>query len=130
MDVRKVSLVDKTWGVEEHIVNSSDKGFCGKLLKLKAGFRSSVHRHPKDETFFILSGRVFLEMENDEEMEGQILEEGDIVDIFDSKWHRFNGLKDSVIVEFSSPDCESERKTQSSKIPDFENWRLEIENGR
>ncbi len=129
MEIRKAKIVQKIWGREEHIGNFKDKGFCGKLLVLNKGCRCSVHRHNKDETFYVLKGKIFMELqkENNEEMEEKILLPGNIVDIFDSKWHRFSGLKDSVIIEFSTPDVESERKIDSGYVPDFENWKEEIE---
>jgi len=128
MELRKPTIVDKVWGREDHIANFKDKGYCGKLLVLKEGHRCSIHRHGKDETFYVLKGRVFMELEGDNgEMEYRILVPGNVLDIFDKKWHRFSGLEDSVIVEFSTPDEESERKVDSGKIPDFENWKKEIE---
>ena len=56
----EIKKVDKVWGSEEWIVNN-DK-YCGKILNLKKGFRGSVHHHKnKNETFYLLEGRVLLE---------------------------------------------------------------------
>jgi quercetin dioxygenase-like cupin family protein len=130
MKVRKPRRILKDWGYEDHIGNFKDLNngaYCGKLLGLNEGYRSSIHRHPKNETFYVLEGIIYLELENEDEgMEGRILGPGDVVNIFDNKWHRFSGLKDSIIVEFSTPDEESERKVLSGKIPNFENWKKEI----
>ena len=125
MEVKKPEYVSKVWGMEEIIVNNSK--YCGKRLDLQQGYMCSIHSHPKTETFYIDSGMVYLELENREGvMEGRILNPRDIVDIPPEIFHRFSGLEDSIIIEFSTPDTESERKTQSSKIPDFENWEKAI----
>jgi quercetin dioxygenase-like cupin family protein len=125
MKIRPVQVINKVWGHEEIIVNNGI--YCGKKLCLNKRYRCSIHRHPKRETFYIESGKVYLELEmQNEEYDKEILSPGDIVDIDLNKRHRFSGLEDSVIFEFSSPDTESERYTQSEPIPDFENWRKTI----
>ena len=125
MQITKPKIVKKVWGREEIIDNNGT--YCGKKLMLSKGYRSSIHRHLKLETFYIHDGRVYLELEDGNELKGAILNPRNIVCIQSGRWHRFSGLKDSVIFEFSTPDTESERKTQSEAIPDFENWRKKIE---
>jgi len=111
-----MKLVPKLWGEERWIVNS-DK-YCGKKLILKKGFRCSIHHHKiKDETFYIQSGRVLMEFgENAEER--RIMNSGDSVRIKPSTWHRFTGLEDSEIFEFSTKHMEEDsyRKTQSGRV--------------
>ena len=125
MEKIKPKIVSKVWGHEEIGINT-DK-YCGKLLYLNHGFRCSIHRHPKDETFRILSGLMFLELgEDSENMDSIILEPGDWIRINSNLWHRFSSIKDSVFAEFSTPDTESERKTQSEKILDFNAWKEEV----
>ena len=54
--------VQKVWGSEEWIVN---RAYCGKKLILNKGFRCSMHYHKnKDETFYILKGKVLMEIDN------------------------------------------------------------------
>lgn len=128
MEIRRSVFENKVWGEEEKMADFPDRGYCGKFLHLDRGYRCSIHSHPKDETFYIQSGRVFLELEDERgNLDGAILTAGDIVDIFDKKWHRFSGLRNSVIIEFSQPDTESDRRTTSEKIPDYENWKDKIE---
>jgi len=56
-----MKIVGKKWGMEEIIVNNSL--YCGKILYLKKGIKSSIHYHKeKDETFFVLEGEVILEL--------------------------------------------------------------------
>ena len=67
-------------------------------------------------------------------MDSQIIYPGIVIDVFDNIWHRFSGLENSIFVEVSTPDEESERYQGKlgGEIPDFENWRNKIlsENGR
>jgi len=98
--------VDKVWGHEEVIVNNEH--YCGKRLLLRKGFQCSLHRHPvKRETFYVASGSVQMELG------GQTFTmiSGDSVDVPPKTWHRFSGLRDSVIFEFSThhDDADVER---------------------
>lgn len=88
---------EKVWGHEEWIVNTP--AYCGKFLYLKMGKRCSLHYHKKkDETFYILKGKVLMEVNEKE----KIMKEGDNQHITPMTKHRFSGLKDSVIIEFST----------------------------
>jgi len=126
MEIKKPRIVDKVWGYEEIIVNLDGK-YCGKKLHLNKGYRCSIHRHTKEETFYIEKGKIYLELENEnKEIEGEVLCECNIVHILPNRWHRFSGLEDSIIIEFSTPDTESERRELSGKIPDFEEFLKNI----
>ena len=122
MEIRKPEIIEKVWGYEEIMVRN-DK-YCGKRLHLNEGYESSNHRHPKSETFYIESGLVYLELENSRgKIETAFLEPKDIIDIGFNQWHKFSGLENSIIIETSTPDVESERRTQSRQIPNFEKWK-------
>ena len=55
------NIVPKEWGSEYWIVNNDL--YCGKLLTLEKNKRCSVHYHKnKDETFYILEGKIKLEL--------------------------------------------------------------------
>jgi hypothetical protein len=59
--ISDLQVVPKVWGSEQWIVNGDR--YCGKLLLLMRGWQCSLHRHVvKDETFFVLSGRVRMEL--------------------------------------------------------------------
>ena len=107
-----ISDVRKVWGSEHWVVNDD---YCGKILKLKRTFRCSLHLHKlKDETFLVLTGKVRFELSG----KVIILNPTDIIDIPKKSLHRFSGLKDSVIVEFSThhEDEDSYRVELSGKI--------------
>jgi len=92
-------VIQKVWGREEIAVNTDL--YCGKFLILEEGFQCSLHCHKdKDETFFIMSGRV--EMEVDGVV--SILEKDMSVHVPPGAYHRFKGLVNSVILEISTHD--------------------------
>jgi len=95
-------LVIKSWGSEEWIINSI---YCGKKLNLNKGYRCSIHYHKnKDEHFFIMSGKVLMEC-GDKQL---IMTKGDDIHIPPNTRHRFTGLKDSEIIEFSTHHNDSD----------------------
>jgi len=104
--------VKKEWGKEIWIVN---RDYCGKKLILNKGFRCSIHYHKnKDETFYILTGKVLMEMDN----KNQIMLPGHSILISPNTKHRFTGLEDSEIIEFSThhDDSDSYRDELSGKV--------------
>lgn len=104
--------VKKVWGKEIWIAN---RDYCGKRLILNKGFRCSMHYHKnKDETFYILKGKVLMEIDNKK----QIMLPGDSVLITPNTKHRFTGLEPSEIIEFSThhEDSDSYRDEVSGKI--------------
>jgi mannose-6-phosphate isomerase-like protein (cupin superfamily) len=103
----------KFWGAEQWIVNTPQ--YCGKKLDLMQGYQCSLHMHPvKDETFYVESGLVRLEL-GDETM---ILQAGDSARIRPGTWHRFTGLFPSIIFEFSTHHDETDvvRKEESRRV--------------
>jgi N-acetylneuraminate synthase len=112
-----VNFVEKVWGHEEWIVNNSK--YCGKKLVLKKGYRCSIHKHDiKDETFYILHGKVLLETEFEGKQETKLMTAGDVFHVVTGMWHRFTGIEESAIIEFSTfhMDEDSIRKEQSGKV--------------
>lgn len=96
-----VNFVEKAWGYEEWIANS--KKYCGKKLVIKKGFRCSMHQHKiKEETFYVASGKIFLEFEINNKKSSRVMCAGDVMHIKIGMWHRFTGLEDSEIFEFST----------------------------
>lgn len=125
MEIRKPKIVEKIWGHEE--VLADNNLYCGKKLHLKEGYRCSIHKHSKIETFYIEKGMVYLELGDDSsELKGILLRPGEIIDISSDRLHRFSGLENSIILETSTSDKKSERETESEKIPNFESWKKMI----
>jgi len=114
MEINEVKEVKKIWGKEIWMANT-DK-YCGKLLKIEKGKRCSIHYHKiKDETFYILEGRVL--MEDGEEI--RIMDKGDVLRLKPGTKHRFSGLKDSLIIEISThhEDDDSYRDVLGGNVP-------------
>ncbi|HVG92974.1 MAG TPA: cupin domain-containing protein [Planctomycetota bacterium] len=105
-------IVPKDWGEEHWIVNGS---YCGKKLVLRRGHRCSLHYHKvKDEVFYVIQGKVLLEVGGDE----LILEPGDHRHVAPGTVHRFTGIDDSEIIEFSThhEDSDSYRVEKGGAI--------------
>jgi quercetin dioxygenase-like cupin family protein len=105
----QIKTVPKVWGEERVIVNNR---YCGKILVLKAFAKGSLHFHKwKEETFYILKGRVLLEIDGDKTVgvprQAFLIKPG--------QKHRFTGLADSEIIEFSMhhDDADTYRITPS-----------------
>lgn len=111
--MENTKIVEKVWGHEEWIVNTDN--YCGKRLILKKGYQSSLHYHKtKDETFYVDKGKVLLEL-NSQKI---IMNLEDAQRIMPNQTHRFSGLEDSVILEFSTKHDEHDvvRLEESRKI--------------
>jgi len=117
--MENLNIINKVWGSELIICNSNL--YCGKILKLKKGYRCSNHYHVlKHETFFILSGKVKMEYGTSD---GQLLKciemrRGDSIVFPQFVSHRFTGLEDSEILEISTQDFkeDSYRFSSSEKV--------------
>jgi len=106
----------KIWGKEHWIVN---REYCGKKLVLKKSYRCSIHHHRvKDETFYLISGKVLMEVNE----KVCVLHPGDKQHISIADRHRFTGLEDSEMIEFSTHHREDDsyRDVPSGKVPDDE----------
>ncbi|MBU0458425.1 cupin domain-containing protein [Patescibacteria group bacterium] len=112
----------KEWGEEHWIVN---KEYCGKKLMLKKDRRCSMHTHKeKDEVFYIQSGKVKLETGGEE----FVLEPGDFIHIPPRTPHRFTGIEDSEIFEFSTNHQEDDSyRTEYSGHVDVERFGRQTE---
>lgn len=108
---------EKVWGYETWIVNNEE--YCGKFLHLNKNHRCSTHYHKlKHETFYLITGRVLLELDDEDAF---VMEPGDVVEVPRGALHRFTGIEDSVIVEFSTQHFEDDsyRNNKSEEL----GWR-------
>jgi mannose-6-phosphate isomerase-like protein (cupin superfamily) len=113
MPKHDIEIHEKLWGRELWIVN--DYGYCGKILQLNRGCQCSLHYHiRKHETFYLNSGKIILEL-CDEKFE---MNPGDAIAIDRGNMHRFYGIEDSEIIEFSTThyDNDSYRLEESRKV--------------
>lgn len=116
MSEQEIEIHPKAWGEEHWIVN---KEYCGKKLVLKSGHRCSMHWHKiKDEVFYVVSGLVLMEVNG----EAKVLKPGSKQYIKPLDKHRFTGLLDSEIMEFSTTHMEEDsyRDVPSGKVSEEE----------
>jgi len=93
-----MKIVKKDWGYETWIVNEK---YCGKLLDCtnKWSSKGKYHYHKeKDETFFIIKGRLILDVEGIE----YILLPGQSFRIKSNIKHRFKAVDKCKFIEFST----------------------------
>jgi len=128
-----VKEVKKVWGKELWVEN---REYCGKKLLLNRGFRCSLHHHKKkEETFYLIRGKILMEVGDKK----WIMKPEDSVYIPPNTWHRFTGLTNAQIIEFSShhEDSDSYRKELSGKANLFKAYDydgvvkagIQVENG-
>ena len=105
---KPIHIQPKGWG-EEHWIHNDDK-YCGKVLVLKKGKRCSLHFHvKKTETFYVQKGKVQMELQQKTgERETFVMNPGDVCEITPLLRHRFTGLEDSEIFEFSTQHFEDD----------------------
>lgn len=96
-------VVPKGWGYELWIVNTE---YCGKKLYFAPGKRLSWHYHNvKDETFYVLRGRLNLYFSTGDDIsaaEQTVLNPGDVFHVPVGLRHRLHALEASEVFEFST----------------------------
>jgi len=100
-----VKRVEKPWGWEIHWT-PDDKPYTGKILHIKEGARLSLQKHDKKlESWWLLSGRVMLIIDNNQgELEEIELRRGLGYSCQAGQRHRFIGITDCDIIEVSTPE--------------------------
>jgi mannose-6-phosphate isomerase-like protein (cupin superfamily) len=105
-----VRIVPKGWGREVWIANGDL--YCGKILEIRKGKRSSLHYHKlKTESFYLRSGRLKLRIKESldaTEIEELILEAGQCMDIPTGTVHQLEALEDVELYEFSTQHFDSD----------------------
>lgn len=121
------NLVPKLWGHEEWIVNNAQ--YCGKKLVFKQHHGCSLHYHKvKHETFYVLTGKLILELQEAGQQSLRIIEAGDIAQIKQYTQHRLIALTDAQVMEFSTYHCE-EDSYRSINAKKFELCEIEALSG-
>lgn len=98
---------------EFNVNNNVEQGYCGKFMFMFAGQTCPMHHHRiKHETFFIVKGRV------DMELAGKkfIMEQGDRLIVDQNAKHAFTALEDSLILECSKPDLVDDSIFEDQRI--------------
>lgn len=98
--------VDKPWGHELWFAQTDR--YAGKLLHVRAGQRLSVQFHEeKDETSYVLSGRVIVSQgDSAETMTAMELGPGDSWRNSPLLVHTLEAVEDAEVIEVSTPQLE------------------------
>lgn len=107
MKVFEPKLVKKPWGYERIFAHT--ERYVGKLLHIDHGHRlSRQHHNVKDETIFVLRGRLILEVGLGEGMERLEVPEGKAFRLPAGTVHRFAAPQDCDcdLIEASTPELD------------------------
>ena len=98
--------VPKPWGHE--LIWALTDRYCGKVLVIEAGKRLSLQKHvTKDESIFVLSGRLRLYLEDDDgEVREQLLGPGDARHVATGRIHRYEAVERTELFEVSTPELD------------------------
>jgi quercetin dioxygenase-like cupin family protein len=97
--------VDKPWGFE--LIWAHTDKYVGKILFVKAGEALSLQYHrKKDETIYLFSGELDLLLEEKGELKKLRVHPGDAFRILPGVRHRMIAVKDSEILEASTPELD------------------------
>jgi mannose-6-phosphate isomerase-like protein (cupin superfamily) len=102
-------IVPKPWGHEVWFAHTDR--YAGKILHVNAGQRLSVQYHErKDETSYLLSGRVVLSQGDDAERPDELTDRevgpGTVWRNEPGVVHAMRAIEDSVVLEASTPELD------------------------
>ena len=98
--------VDKPWGHE--LIWAHTERYVGKILVIEAGRRLSLQRHlVKDESILVSSGRLRLELEDDDGTVGvEELGPGEHRHVPIGRIHRYEAIERCTLIEVSTPELD------------------------
>jgi mannose-6-phosphate isomerase len=101
-----VQRVEKPWGYELWWARTDR--YVGKLIHVNKGHALSLQYHEKkDETIFVWRGRILFESRDQNgELHGREMGEGEAVHVTPPTVHRMTALEDTDIFEVSTPEVE------------------------
>ena len=98
-----VTRVEKPWGYELHWAKTDR--YVGKLIHVNAGHALSLQYHnQKDETIYLHSGLLWLEIQEGESLMKRKMRPGERAHITPKTVHRMTAIEDSDIFEVSTPE--------------------------
>jgi len=106
MEERLPREVPKPWGSELWFAHTDQ--YAGKILRVRAGCRLSVQFHEeKDETSFVLSGRVIVSQgESPDALTPREFGPGDTWRSSPGVVHTLEAVEDAEIIEVSTPQLD------------------------
>lgn len=104
-DPGPITRVTKPWGHE--LIWARTERYVGKILHVKRGESLSLQYHEKkEETLYLLDGRIRLTLSKDDETRDVIMEPGSAFHIPPFLIHRMEAMEDSNILEVSTTELE------------------------
>lgn len=104
-DHGQVTRIPKPWGYE--LIWGKTDRYVGKVLHVNRGESLSLQYHEmKDETLFVIRGRVRLDLQHEEEKRTVILEVGQAFHIPPRLIHRIEALEEADIIEASTTELD------------------------
>ncbi len=103
----ELRTVDKPWGHE--VIWSVTDRYAGKLLVIKAGESLSLQFHKvKDESWYVLEGRIALELGAPGEgvLSSEVVGPGSTFHFPPGTVHRVRAVEDATIIEVSTPELD------------------------
>ena len=114
MQISKPKKVDKEWGYELWLANNLEHDYCGKILHIKKGHKSSIHFHcNKHETLYVLNGKLSITLVDTEMgIVGSVstIEEGSSIEVDQFVPHQLEALEDLDLIEVSTFHRDSDSK--------------------
>jgi mannose-6-phosphate isomerase len=102
----RARTVAKPWGHE--LIWALTDRYCGKILVIEAGRRLSLQRHElKDESIYVMSGRMLLYLEDDGgNVAATELGPGDGAHVPIGRIHRYEAIERVELLEVSTPEID------------------------
>jgi mannose-6-phosphate isomerase len=103
MPKQAITRVNKPWGYELIWARTGD--YVGKIIHINKGHKLSLQYHQiKEETVYVISGKMTLVFENEQGvLEEILLSAGEAHHIPVGRKHRFVGTEDCDLAEVSTP---------------------------
>jgi len=99
--------------IEFDVANNIEQGYCGKFIFMFDGQTCPWHHHKKKhETFFIVKGKVEMEIPG----EKIVMKQGEIKVMPQNTKHKFIALEDTLILESSKPDLVDDSIFEDERI--------------
>ncbi|MEO8216127.1 MAG: cupin domain-containing protein [Acidobacteriota bacterium] len=102
---RQVTHITKPWGYE--LIFGKTERYVGKILHVNEGESLSLQYHVvKEETLYLIAGRVRLRLSDASDDRTVIMEVGDCYHIPPGLVHQIEALEAADIVEVSTPELD------------------------
>ena len=97
--------VEKPWGHE--VIWAETDRYVAKILFIKAGHRLSKQYHRvKDETLYVETGEMTLELGDGRDAESKPMAPGDVFHVTPGTIHRMAAVSDVRVFEVSTPELD------------------------